>query len=166
MHQGLGRLHEAGIDVQVGDLVHNSCRLRITRRPAITSPIKEELVRTRRSDSEPFSFQTHCFYCGNRLSEQPRDQKHIHTVETLECRAQIDRAIAKRPPNDPWSLEVNSQVTRFKLSRFRITSDGFFARTQSCDITILLKFWLVMTRKKTSHHIFVTYLIVTLKPLD
>ena len=89
-------------------MIHNSCRLKLTRRPDALSPPDEKLtVRTRSSETE-FNFQTHCLYCGTKLSDQPRDQKDIHSVETLECRTKIDLAISKRPANDAWSLEVDN----------------------------------------------------------
>ena len=122
LKQGIGRLHDVGIDIQIGDLFHNDCRLRITRRPRIISPVKEKAGQTRSSECVPFSFQTHCFYCATLLSNHPREQNDIHSVETLECRRRIDEAIANRPPNDPWTLEVKPSVNYKTYCRHRIIS--------------------------------------------
>ena len=81
---------------------------RVVRRRAQTSVTSTDpTVRTRSSESNVFCLQRHCFYCGVKVSDQHRDHKEKKYVETLECKLSVDQAIAKRPADDPWSVEVS-----------------------------------------------------------
>ena len=78
-----------------------------TRRAPTSAASTEPTVRTRSSESNVFCLQTHCFYCGLKVSDHYRDHKVKKCVKTLECKLSVDQAIAKRPADDPWSVEVS-----------------------------------------------------------
>ena len=97
------------IVAEVGDYVHKQCRLDYIRRPEVINTNNPPTV-SLRSSTVDFNFRTHCFLCGNFVTDREKLNKKVCYVS---CKNKnVDNSILKvvDKRKDDWSIEVKGRL--------------------------------------------------------
>ena len=123
------------IVAEVGDCVHKQCRLDYIRRPAVINTNNPPSV-SLRSSTVDFNFRTHCFLCGNFVTDREKLNKKVSYVS---CKNKnVDNSILKvvDERKDDWSIEVKGRLAvvndlRAEDSLYHVRCNSYFRTGKS-----------------------------------
>ena len=113
-----------------GDYVHKQCRLDYVRRPVFIGDDNSS-SESLRSSSDDFNFRTHCFLCGNLVTDR---EKLTKKRSYISCKNKsVDNSISKviEERKDDWSIAVKGRLAfvndlRAEDSLYHIRCNSYF----------------------------------------